>query len=98
MRRAQQIYPREGPDGDGSGGNREPEGVSGLLGRGMIPLPVLDDVMGFDAEKTLRARRQAYQTAVRSVRWECVYGTFFGANLTVSEGIGASVVYPYPPV
>ncbi|CAM9522014.1 unnamed protein product, partial [Ectocarpus sp. 8 AP-2014] len=37
--------------------------AAGLLGQGMIPLPLLDAVMGFDAEQALHARRQLQRLA-----------------------------------
>lgn len=65
LRRAQEILRRNGGDAQ-----NKAQGVptAGLLERGMIPLPLLDNVMGFDADEALRVRRQLLlQQAVSTV-------------------------------
>lgn len=39
----------------------EAQATANLLARGMIPLPLLDAVVGFDADEALRARRELQQ-------------------------------------
>lgn len=64
LRRAQDVVGR-GKDGSGDGEvARGVESSSCLLERGMMPLPLLDDVMGFDATEALRVRRQLQQERV----------------------------------
>lgn len=72
LRRAQGVLGRDG----GAAANdpnttaaREEETAAGasLLSRGMIPLPLLDEVMGFDADEALRARRQLQQQEAVSI-------------------------------
>eukprot|EP00752_Nemacystus_decipiens_P009109 g8133.t1 len=67
LRRAQEILGRggstPGDDDPNTAAAREGETAAAahLLSRGMIPLPLLDDVMGFDADEALRVRRQLQQ-------------------------------------
>lgn len=48
----------------------EAEATAKLLARGMVPLPLLDEVIGFDADEALRARRQLQQMEAVS-SWGC---------------------------
>eukprot|EP00903_Cladosiphon_okamuranus_P021359 g19629.t1 len=70
--RAQEVLGRTGSaNGDDPHANRNTMAArqeetaavaaTSLLSRGMIPLPLLDQVMGFDAEEALRVRRQLQQ-------------------------------------
>ncbi|CBN76965.1 hypothetical protein Esi_0024_0119 [Ectocarpus siliculosus] len=71
LRRGQETLGRScGVMADGSDPDRteheeeEANGAAaGLLAQGMIPLPLLDAVMGFDAEQALHARRQLQRLA-----------------------------------
>ena len=72
LRRAQEVLGRggsaAGEDPSTTTAREEETAAAGsLLSRGMIPLPLLDDVMGFDADEALRARRQLQQQEAVSV-------------------------------
>lgn len=66
LRRAQEALGRGGSaagDDPNTAAARQAEtaAAADLLSRGMIPLPLLDQVAGFDADEALRVRRQLQQ-------------------------------------
>lgn len=72
LRRTQEVLGRgdsaaAGDPSTTTAREEETAAAANLLSRGMIPLPLLDDVMGFDADEALRARRQLQQQEAVSI-------------------------------
>lgn len=69
LRRAQVVH------GRGKADDKEQaceEDTNRFLERGIIPLPLLDDVMGFNADEALRTRRQLQQQREVKYFWHWV--------------------------
>lgn len=63
LSRAQDVLRRDNAD------SKDKAAITRILDSGLIPLPILDKVMGFDAEEALRVRRELQQQ--KAVRFWC---------------------------
>lgn len=74
--------------GQDNADHKDKSAITRILDSGLIPLPILDRVMGFDAEEALRVRRELQQQ--RAVRIWCFNFLLIRGN-QVGWGTGLSL-------